>query len=109
MMRVLRENVEFPSLSPDGKRLAFKKRVNTSPVEWQLAVLDLASLQDTLLLDTRGVDDQPEWLDESHILYAVPSVRTPGSLTIDIWVATIDAAEPPRIFLPDALSPSIVR
>ncbi len=46
--QVLRTGVECPSLSPDGTRLAFKKRI-AEPSEWRLAVLDLATLQDTLL------------------------------------------------------------
>jgi Tol biopolymer transport system component len=59
---VPRENVECPSLSPDGTRIAIKKRVDNVPGNWRLAVLDLSTLQDTLLNDeTRSVDDQGSW------------------------------------------------
>ena len=43
--RVLRENVECPSLSPDNTRIVFKKRMTDGPggVTWRLHVLDLAT------------------------------------------------------------------
>ena len=45
---MVRDNVECPSLSPDGTRLVFKKRTDPeSPREWRLAVLDLASMQES--------------------------------------------------------------
>ncbi|MFG1606711.1 hypothetical protein [Actinoplanes sp. NPDC049265] len=38
----LRENVECPSLSPDGTRIAFKEAVGGDPARgWRLSVLDL--------------------------------------------------------------------
>jgi hypothetical protein len=107
---VLRDNVECPSLSPDGTRIAFKKRVDNVPGNWRLAVLDLSTLQDSLLGETRSVDDQIEWLDDTHVLYALDQVRQPGQLATDIWEVGTDAnAPPPRIFLADALSPAVVR
>jgi hypothetical protein len=107
--RVLRDNVECPSLSPDGTRIAFKKRVDNVPGHWRLAVLDLSTLQDTLLGETRSVDDQIEWLDDTHVLYGVDVIRQPGQLATDVWVAPTDASEQPRIYLADALSPAVVR
>jgi hypothetical protein len=107
---VLRENVECPSLSPDGTRIAYKKRVDNIPGNWRLAVLDLSTLQDTLLNnETRSVDDQVEWLDDTHVLYGLAEIRQPGQLATDIWVASTDANEQPRIYVSDALSPAVVR
>ncbi|NUT98951.1 MAG: hypothetical protein HOY78_43810, partial [Saccharothrix sp.] len=57
----LKTNVECPSISPDGTRLAFKKRVSPGP--WHLHVLDLATMTETPLAETRSVDDQAVWLD----------------------------------------------
>ena len=43
-VRTLRENVECPSLSPDGTRVAFKSAVDGDPAKgWRLSVLDLAT------------------------------------------------------------------
>lgn len=56
--------------------------------------------------ETRYIDDQVEWLDPAHILYAVPRRTTRIS---DVWVAAIDGDAPARIFLPEAESPIVVR
>ncbi|HEY1295218.1 MAG TPA: hypothetical protein VGJ60_19230 [Chloroflexota bacterium] len=107
-MRVLRTNVECPSLSPDETRLAFKERIQ-APNEWRLAVLDLATLQEMLVNESRSVDDQVEWLDDTHILYAMPRQATGTELGTDIWEASTRGDETPRIYLTDAASPSVVR
>jgi len=107
-MDVLRTNVECPSLSPDGRHIAFKKRINNIPDNWRISVLDLDTLQDQELNETNSVDDQVEWLDDNHVLYAMPRYITTG-LTSDIWVATVDGSQPPRVFLENALSPAVVR
>jgi len=67
---VVHEGVECPGLSPDETRIAFKKLVARN--NWRLTVLDLRTLAETPLAETRSVDDQPEWLDDSHVLYSVP-------------------------------------
>lgn len=104
---VLRDNVECPSLSPDGRRLAFKKFIGPDPGAWRIAVLDLETLQDHLVTgETRYIDDQVEWLDADRILYAVPR-RTTSSA--DVWVATVDGETPAAIFIPFAESPIVVR
>jgi hypothetical protein len=106
---VLRENVECPSLSPDNRLIAFKKRVGgnlSSP--WRLYVLDLATLTDRPIAgETRSVDDQIEWLDDNHVLYGVP--RSSQSAMRDVWVAPLDGSAPARVFLPEAESPIVVR
>ena len=108
-LRVLRDNVECPSLSPDGTRIAFKKRISDRPGEWHLAILDLATMQDTLLNEERSVDDQVEWLDNTHVLYGVAEVGTSGTLETNVWLTPTDASATPSIYLPGALSPSVVR
>ena len=104
--RSLREGVECPSLSPDGTRVAFKKRLRDGVrLTWRIGVLDLASLEETLVADTRNVDDQAEWLDNDHVVYGLPSA-TPGSS--DIWTARADGTGEPRLLVADAWSLVVV-
>jgi hypothetical protein len=63
----LRENVECPSLSPDGTRIAFKKR--TDSTTWRLHVLDLATMRETPLAERESIDDQAVWLDGETLMY----------------------------------------
>ncbi|MEU4803643.1 hypothetical protein [Actinosynnema sp. NPDC023587] len=65
----LRDNVECPSLSPDGTRLAFKKKVEPGP--WRLHVLDLRTMAETPLAETRSVDDQAVWPDAGTVGYGL--------------------------------------
>lgn len=105
---VLKSNVECPSLSPDGTRLAFKKRVPAGLIgqEWRLYTLDLATLEETPLSEGRNIDDQVEWLDNDHILYQVPD---DGTIRTDTWaVATTPGAEPVR-YWEATYSPAVVR
>jgi Tol biopolymer transport system component len=95
--RVVHSGVECPSLSPDETRIAYKHREGD---KWRLQVLDLASGRETVLAETRSVDDQVEWLDDGRILYG---------LLGDIWVVRADGKGRPRIYIPDALSPAVVR
>jgi hypothetical protein len=104
---VLHENVECPSLSPDNRLIAYKKRVGPHPAAWRLYTLDLATMAERPIAgETRFIDDQAEWLDNGHVLYAVPR---PGSATIDTWVAAVDGNQPARVYLPQAESPIVVR
>jgi hypothetical protein len=106
--RTLREGVECPSLSPDGTRVAFKKRVRDGVrLTWRIGVLDLASLRETLVAETRSVDDQAEWLDNDHVVYGLPSTTTPGSS--DVWAAPADGSGAPQVVAADAWSPAIVQ
>ncbi|HST67806.1 MAG TPA: hypothetical protein VLM05_21730 [Mycobacteriales bacterium] len=103
---VLRDNVECPSLSPDGKRIAFKKATGVSAArKWRFTVLDLASGVETPLPETRSVDDQIDWMDDTHVLYGVP--RGESGRT-DIWMSPL-AGGAPALLVPDADSPSVVR
>jgi hypothetical protein len=95
-MRVLHEGVECPSLSPDGTRVAFKKRAGQA---WRLSVLDLATMRETPLAESRSVDDQAEWLDDDHVLYGLAG---------DVWQVRADGRGRPSRFLEDALSPAVV-
>ena len=106
---VLRDGVECPSLSPDGTRIAFKLKTSAgSEVDlptWQPAVLDLATLQERPLAETRSVDDQIEWLDNSTVAYAVDT----GVGAPSIYAAPADGGGTPRLLVADADSPSVSR
>lgn len=95
--KVIAEDVECPSLSPDGQRIAFKQREGG---RWRLYVLDLGREGRTPLAETRSVDDQVEWLDDGRILYGYQG---------DVWVVQADGRGRPSIYLRDALSPAVVR
>jgi hypothetical protein len=97
--RTLRENVECPSLSPDGTRIAYKRRVDDGSVIWRLHVLDLRTMQDAPLTEARMVDDQAEWLDDDTILYGLEG---------DVWAVQADGAGAPRRLLQNALSPAVI-
>jgi high-affinity iron transporter len=71
---VMTSNVACPSLSPNGRDIAFKRLVPGSGAIWRLAVLNLATGKVHLLAETRSVDDQVEWLNNNTILYGLEDV-----------------------------------
>ncbi len=103
-LTVLRENVECPSLSPDGTRIAFKKRVGTDTTHpWRLSVLDLATGRETQLAETHSVDDQAAWLDDSTVAYALPAAQRSTS---DLWSVPADGNGAPALLLHGGFSPA---
>ena len=104
-LTVLHENVECPSLSPDGTRIAFKKLI--PPGNWQLTVLDLATMQETTLAETESIDDQVEWLDNEHILYEKIDYDPPK--WVSVFVIPADGSGKPEVFMPNAASPAVIR
>jgi hypothetical protein len=98
-MVTLQRNAECPSLSPDGTRVVYKKRVG-QPAAWRYHVLDLATGRETALAETRAVDDQAEWRDDAHVLYRVGE---------DLWEVPADGGGRARPYLAGADSPALVR
>ncbi|MET7301957.1 hypothetical protein [Embleya sp. NPDC005575] len=106
-MTVLRENVECPSLSPDGTRLVFKKKVSQSTRNpWRLHVLDLATMRETPLAETRSVDDQAIWLDEGTVGYGLP---TGSGAATDVWSVPADGSGAPVRIVAGGFSPVPLR
>ncbi|MFE2379386.1 TolB family protein [Streptomyces sp. NPDC059398] len=104
--RTLRTNAECPSLSPDGTRIVFKKRVNASANRpWRLYVLDLATMRETPLAEVHSIDDQAAWLDGHTVMYG----RARGSGGgWDVWSVPADGSGAPRLLIPDATSPAVL-
>ncbi|MFF4831375.1 TolB family protein [Streptomyces sp. NPDC001315] len=101
----LRTNVECPSLSPDGTRIAFKKRVPGLPADapWHLYVLDLRTMRETPLAESRSVDDQAVWRDPRTLVYALP-----GDYGADLYEIPADGTGKPRRISTTAVSPAYV-
>jgi hypothetical protein len=97
-LATLRRNAECPSLSPDGTRLVYKKLVGEPPA-WRYHVLELATGGETPLPERRAVDDQAEWLDDSHVLYRVEE---------DVWESPVQGGQP-RLYRRGADSPAVLR
>ncbi|MGX9889699.1 TolB family protein [Streptomyces sp. NPDC002276] len=99
-------NVECPSLSPDGTRIAFKKRVKGLPKDapWHLYVLNLRTMQETSLAEPRSVDDQAVWHDDHTIVYAMP-----GDYGADLYAVPADGTGKARRISTAAVSPAFVK
>lgn len=109
-LTVVAEGIECPSLSPDGRRIAFKHtREGSSPPHWQPAILELSTKQVTILPETRSVDDQIEWLDNDRVTYGLRGPQSVQPRRADIWQLPADGHGGPTILVPDAESPSVVR
>ncbi|CRK56680.1 hypothetical protein [Alloactinosynnema sp. L-07] len=96
----VRENVECPSLSPDGTRIAYKFRTGD---RWRLHVLNLATGADVALADSAHLDDQALWLDNDTVAYARPHDDRPAIHTVPA-----DGSGSPELLLPAASSPAII-
>jgi hypothetical protein len=112
-MRVIHDDVECPSLSPDNARIAFKRRGAMDSAGrriWRLVVMELSTGKETILdKETRNVDDQVEWLNNQEVLYALPRSDQQSTAATDVWALDAGAAKPPRLLLPFAFSPAMVR
>ena len=107
--KVIHDVVECPSLSPDNTRIAFKKRAPGPRVVWRLTVLDVKSGQETPVGETRSVDDQVEWLNNDHLLYALSESENGSSASTDLWTIPATADGTPQLLLQGAFSPGVTR
>ncbi len=110
-LRVIRDNVECPSLSPDERLIAFKSRLPDSR-EWRLHVLEPDSGAEWAVAgEARNIDDQVEWLDAGHVLYQVLEERGLPEDALNVWKSPVaqGVSEPPVRLIRAASSPAVVR
>jgi hypothetical protein len=67
--RVVGDHVECPALAPDGKRIAYKRRIGDQN-RWRFHVRDLETGRDVALAEPRSIDDQPDWLSDDLVVYS---------------------------------------
>jgi hypothetical protein len=94
-MTVLRDGVECPSLSPDGKQIAYKSRIGDE-ARWRLRVLDVATLDDHAVAEERSIDDQVEWLNDDTLVYSDGR---------NVYTAPADGSGASEVLVHDATSP----
>ena len=104
--RVIYNDVECPSLSPDNTRIAFKRRRGSSGADWHIYILDLKTLTERASGEVRSVDDQMEWLDNEHVLYALSRSENGSGASTDIWVVPVAPGGTPHQLLRGAFSPA---
>jgi hypothetical protein len=105
---VIAAGIECPSLSPDNRRIAFKKRAHDGGrLLWHLAVLELETMAVQVIDgEAASVDDQVEWLDDEYLIYAVAD-DTPGNGGTTIRKVSIRNG-PSSVWADGAYSPVIV-
>ncbi|MEO6999488.1 MAG: hypothetical protein ABI112_15515 [Terracoccus sp.] len=107
-VETVRQDAECPSLSPNGTKVAYKKRGDRARGDWRVTVLDLTTGTETQLSETRSVDDQVEWLDDHRILYGLPGAGSQAAES-NVWVVNADGTGSPTLLIPQAWSPAVVR
>jgi len=109
--RVIGNDVECPSLSPNDKLVVFKRQ-RTRLAGWQLWAMDLDSSETwPITEDRQDVDDQVEWLDNDRVIYGMVSGQGIPEYTLSLWVSNVrrDAGKNRQLFLQSASSPAVVR
>ena len=103
----IRSDAECPSLSPDGSTVVYKKRNGQPAGHWRLASYRIATGTETLLAETRNVDDQVDWLDSNTVVYGIPRAGSQAAID-DIYAVPADGAGTPRLLIAQAWSPAVV-
>jgi hypothetical protein len=107
-VKTVLKTVECPSLSPDGRHIAFKRVTKGSgaTVHWTPAIYDISTGTVTVLdVESRSVDDQIAWLDDRTLMYGLAN-STPGDS--DIWKLAADGKSKPTLLIEHAWSPAVV-
>jgi hypothetical protein len=106
-LTAIADNAECPSLSPDGTRVAYKKRSGTAEApHWGITVLTLKTQEEVALPEPKNVDDQVEWLNDATLLYGLARDGVAGDS--DVWSIAADGTTAPSVLIEHAWSPSVV-
>jgi hypothetical protein len=106
--KVIADDVECPSVSPDGTKVAFKVSTSGSldTPTWRLYVMDLATMKRHPLNEKHTVDDQVEWTDDAHVAYA--RLTSPDEVQqTNVWEVPVAGKGEPRRLVLLAGSPSV--
>lgn len=102
---VVAANASCPEVSPDGKTIVAKEQRGDV---FQLIAIDLETGGRRDLGETRSVDDQVEWIDNSTILYGMPNPEegTTAQPAFDIYALNTAPGSSPQLIVPFAESPA---
>ena len=96
----------------------FVRRMREGEGTWLGHVLEHVAIElqnvageDVTFGKTRSIDDQPEWLDDEHVLYQFTDARGLPEDAVNIWMSRVTrgAVEAPTRFIRAATSPAVVR
>ena len=105
-LQVAFENANCPEVSPDGTTIVAKERRGD---HFQVIAIDVATGERRDLEETRSVEDQVEFLDDSTIIYGLPNEAegTPAQPASDVWALDLDGGAP-QLIIPFAASPAAI-
>jgi hypothetical protein len=110
-LRVVGSDVECPSLSPDERHLVFKRQ-KSKGTGWQLWTMELQTRREWPITEEElDVDDQVEWLDNSHVIYGLLFGYGLPEAALSLWISDIspESGFDQRLFVRSASSPSVIR
>jgi hypothetical protein len=110
-LRVVAMDIECPSLSPDERHLVFKRQTKVGS-GWQLWARELSTGREWAITeDGQDVDDQVEWLDNTHVIYG--RIYGPGApdTSLSLWISDVtpESGLDQQLFIRSASSPSVIR
>jgi hypothetical protein len=109
--RVIADDVECPSLSPDERHVVFKRQ-RVRAQGWQLWAMNLETRETWAISeDQQDIDDQVEWLDDTRVLYGMVLGSGLPEQALGLWATRIDpaAGKNREFFLRSAWSPAVIR
>jgi hypothetical protein len=109
--RVIADDVECPSLSPDERHVVFKRKRQRT-YGWQLWAMNLDTRESWAITeDQQDIDDQVEWLDVASVVYGMVLGSGLPEQSLSLWTTRIDkaAGKNRQFLLRSAWSPAVIR